>query len=197
MDEYKSLKKYLNKDTIINHKSYFYNFLSRILIVTILVLIILCISKANDSFKKNITKSLFENNISFSFINKYYEKYFGNIIPIEKVVPTTKMVFDEKLVYDNLEEYKEGIKLTVTSNYLMPVLESGIIVYKGEKDNYGTTVIVQQVDGINLWYVGVNANIKLYDYIEKGSYLGESISNEVSLFYEKNGEFLDYKEYFK
>lgn len=197
MDEYKSLKKYLNKDTIINHKSYFYNFLSRILIVTILVLVILCISKTNDNFKKNITKNIFENNISFSFINKYYEKYFGNIIPIEKVIPTTKMVFDEKLVYDNLEEYKEGIKLTVGSNYLMPVLESGIIVYKGEKDNYGTTVIVQQVDGINLWYVGVNSNIKLYDYIEKGSYLGESTSNEVSLFYEKNGEFLDYKEYFK
>ena len=37
--------------------------------------------------------------------------------------------------------------------------------------------------------------LKIYDYIEKGSLLGETISNEMYLFYQKSGEFLDYQEY--
>ena len=66
----------------------------------------------------------------------------------------------------------------------------------GNKDNYGKTIIVQQVNGIDLWYVGVeNSNLKIYDYIEKGSLLGETISNEMYLFFSKSGEFLNYQDY--
>jgi len=79
---------------------------------------------------------------------------------------------------------------------LVPVIESGIVVFMGNKDNYGNVIIVQQVNGIDIWYVGVeNSNIKMYDYIEKGSLLGEAINNEIYLYYQKGGEFLDYKEY--
>ena len=66
----------------------------------------------------------------------------------------------------------------------------------GNKDNYGKTIIVQQVNGIDLWYVGVeNSNLKIYDYIEKGNLLGETISNEMYLFFSKSGEFLNYQDY--
>ena len=55
---------------------------------------------------------------------------------------------------------------------------------------------IQQVNGIDLWYVGLkNTNIKLYDYIEKGKLLGEVDTNEIYLFYQKEGKFIDYQEY--
>ena len=66
----------------------------------------------------------------------------------------------------------------------------------GNKDNYGYTIIIEQVNGIDLLYVGVkNTNYKLYEYVEKGSLLGEASSNEIYLYYQKDGEFIDYQEY--
>ena len=199
MDEYKSVQKYLNK-TKNQHepkKIIFNSVITHILLSGILLLSCLCVIKINPSFKEWINKNVYQTNFSFAKINDTYEKYFGSVLPLTNInLEKTQSVFDEKLVYSNKESYKEGVKLTVSQNYLVPVLESGIIVFVGNKDNYGNTIIIQQVDGIDLWYVGVeNTDLKIYDYIEKGSLLGETISNEMYLFYQKAGEFLDYKEY--
>ena len=108
----------------------------------------------------------------------------------------TKTVFNEHLEYESKETYKDVVKLTVRSNYLMPILESGIVVFIGNKEHYGQTIIIQQVDGIDLWYVNIkNDSIKLYDYVEKGDLLGECINNEIYLYYQQKGEFLDYQKY--
>lgn len=199
MDEYKSVQKYLNKNKKTEPKknSFFNTALTRILLSGILLLGSLCIIKVNPSFKEWLNKEVYHTNFSFAKINETYEKYFGSILPLsDTAIGNTKTVFDEKLVYTAQEPYKDGVKLTVSNNYLVPVLESGIIVFIGNKDNYGQTIIIQQVNGIDLWYVGVeNSNLKIYDYIEKGSLLGETISNEMYLFYQKAGEFLDYQEY--
>lgn len=199
MDEYKSVEKYLNKNKKQEPKKnkFLNTILNHVLLSGILLLACLCIIKVNPSFKSWVEKNVYNTNFSFAQINETYEKYFGSILPLTDITKdNTQPVFNEKLVYDKQESYKEGVKLTVSQNYLVPVLESGIIVYIGDKDNYGKTIIIQQVNGIDLWYVGVeNSNLKLYDYIEKGSLLGETISNEIYLFYQKAGEFLDYKEY--
>lgn len=199
MDEYKSVQKYLNKKKNQHEpkKIIFNSVITHILLSGILLLSCLCVIKINPSFKEWINKNVYQTNFSFAKINDTYEKYFGSVLPLTNInLEKTQSVFDEKLVYSNKESYKEGVKLTVSQNYLVPVLESGIIVFVGNKDNYGNTIIIQQVDGIDLWYVGVeNTDLKIYDYIEKGSLLGETISNEMYLFYQKAGEFLDYKEY--
>ncbi len=199
MEEYKSLQKYKNK--IKNQKSqtpFFSNtIINRILLSGILLLLCLCGMKVNANFKNWIDKNVYHVNFSFAQINKTYQKYFGNLFPVPEVKnPITEPVFSEKLTYTSKESYKEGVKLTVSPNYLVPILESGIVVFIGEKENYGKTVIIQQVNGIDLWYVGVDSsNVKIYDYVEKGNLLGESISNEIYLYYQKAGEFLDYQEY--
>lgn len=199
MDEYKSVQKYLNKTKKQEPKkhSHLNTMINHILLSGILLLVSLCIIKINPSFKKWIDKEVYHTNFSFAKINHTYEKYFGSIFPLSGINHNnTQPVFNEKLVYKEKTPYKEGVKLVVNSNYLVPVLESGIIVFIGDKDNYGKTIIIQQVNGIDLWYIGVeNSNLKIYDYIEKGSLLGETISNELYLFYQKAGEFLDYQEY--
>ncbi len=196
MEEYKSVQKYLkrNKQDIKTKSNFIYTTLSHILLSGILLLTILCIMKTNTTFKDWVKKNVYQTNISFAKINKTYEKYFGSIFP--KLDFTTATVFNEQLTYSKKEDYREGVKLTVTSNYLVPIIESGIVVFIGNKDNYGNVIIIQQVNGIDVWYVGVeNSNIKIYDYVEKGSLLGEAISNEIYLYYQKEGKFLDYKKY--
>ena len=197
MEEYKSVQKYLEKSKKKPTKKItpLYRILNSILISALILIVVLCITKVNPSFKSWVKKNVYQTNISFASINKTYEKYFGDLFPIPTIEPITP-VFNEQLTYLSEEAYKEGVKLTVDSNYLVPVIESGIVVFMGNKDNYGNVIIVQQVNGVDIWYVGVeNSSIKIYDYIEKGSLLGEATSNEIYLYYQKGGEFLDYKEY--
>ena len=86
--------------------------------------------------------------------------------------------------------------LKVTDNYLVPALESGVVVFIGEKSDYGTTVIIEQTDGIAVFYSNINfVDIKLYDYIEKGELLGEAIDSKIYLVFSKDGAYLDYKNY--
>ena len=79
---------------------------------------------------------------------------------------------------------------------MVPVLESGIIIYIGEKKDLGNTIIIEQVNGIDVYYSNVLLkNKKLYDYLEKGELLGEVEEDELYLAFQRKGEFLDYQNY--
>ena len=170
-------------------------FLSKLFILIIIFLIGLIATKKNPTLKKNIEKEVYEKNIKFTKTKSIYEKCFGKILSLDKVIKEEAPVFSEKLSYKKSTNYNNGVKLIVDNNYLVPILESGIIVYSGIKDNM-QTIIVEQVDGVDTYYINVNiSNYKLYDYVEKGQVLGEVKSNELYLRFEKNGEQLDYKKY--
>jgi len=70
-----------------------------------------------------------------------------------------------------------------------------MVVFIGEKENYGNTVIIENLDGVNFWYGNINTtSVKLYDYIEKGSYVGEA-NGELYLVFSRDGNYLDYEKY--
>ena len=49
-----------------------------------------------------------------------------------------------------------------------------------------------------MWYCNVqNENVNLYDYVEKGNLLGEAKGKEIYIVYQKDGKYIDYKEYIK
>ena len=170
--------------------------ISKCLLTVIVFLIGMILVKQNPALKKVIRKNVYETSLKFTEMKKAYEKYFGNILSVDKITPTTKEVFEEKLNYQNSSTYKDGVKLTVSKNYLVPAIESGIVVFIGEKENYGNTIIVEQINGINTWYSNVKTtDIKLYDYIDKGSLIGESKDSKIYLVFQKEGKFLDYKKY--
>ena len=74
-------------------------FLIRCMLTVIIVLITLIAIKTNNDIKKIITKNVYETNFKFGKAKELYQKYFGNILPIEKVVKEEKPVFNEKLTY--------------------------------------------------------------------------------------------------
>lgn len=172
------------------------NFITRALITVIIFLIGMILVKSDSSIKNCILKQVYDTNFKFTKIKSVYEKYFGNILSVDKLAIDEKQVFQESLSYQKANSYLDGVKLKVSENYMVPVLESGIVIFMGEKDGYGNTVVIEQVDGIDVYYSNISTDgIKLYDYVEKGKLLGEAQDEKLYLVFQKDGSYLDYKEY--
>lgn len=199
MEQYKSLTKLKNKHKKFEKpefKNIIKKFVIKIMVCAIIFLSSLIIIKTNPNYKSTIYRYVYEDTFSFAKINNLYQKYFGNVLPFDNIAPNTQLVFNETLKYNDISLYKDGAKLTVVDNYLIPVLESGIVVFIGEKENYGNTIIVQQINGVDVWYGNLgNNDIKLYDYVEKGSLLSEVKGDYMYIAFQKEGKFLDYKKY--
>lgn len=170
------------------------NFILKTLIVSIITLVLLIIMKTNAKFKTMYYKYVYDTNITYSKFNNLYNKYFKDF-KIKDMINKDATVSKEKLNYKKLTKYKDGVKLSVDSNYSVPLLDSGIIVFIGSKEDYGNTIIVQQVNGIDLLYGNIdNTNYKLYDYVKKGDILGTS-NKYLYLLFKKDGKVLDYDAY--
>ncbi len=170
--------------------------LSKILLTTLIFLIGMILVKQNPKNKVFIQENIYEKSLKFTKIKELYNKYFGSVLSLDKLLYEDTPVFNEKINYKEKHAYKDGIALTVGNKYMVPALESGIVIYIGEKEGYGQTVILEQTNGIDVFYSNIEtSNIKLYDYIEKGNYLGEVKSNKLYLVFQKDGQVLNYKDY--
>ena len=106
------------------------------------------------------------------------------------------LVFNESLSYKSKDRYLDGVILTVDDNYIVPSISDGIIIFIGEKDGYGKTIIVEDDTGLDIWYSNINVlNISLYEYVKKGDYLGEAIDNSLIMSFQKKGIIEDYNKY--
>ena len=194
---YKSVSKYLDKKSNSN-KGVISKLFSKFLICLLLFISLLVFIKFDKNNKQIVYKYLYENKISLSTVNAWYKKHFGDITPFQDLVKDkTKLVFNDKLDYKELSVYKDGVRLDVDKNYLVPVIESGIVVFVGNKDDYGKTVIIEQTDGVSVWYGNIdNINVSLYDYVSKGEYLGE-VNDSFYMVFQKEGKYLKYEDYLK
>lgn len=173
----------------------FKNIVLRVLITIIVTLILLIGFKMNNNFKKTFYHYVYEENFPFSVVKNFLQEKFGTSLTFDKIV-TDEEVFNEKLSYKDKSLYHDGVKLTVSSEYMIPSLESGIVVYIGEKENYKQVVIVQQMNGVDVWYGNIKqVNVKLYDYVEKGSLIGQADNKTLYLVFQKEGKFVDYQSY--
>ena len=174
--------------------SFFNRFAIKSMLSIMLFLLFLIGNKKIDNFNEFIYNNIYSNNITFAKFYNIYKTYFGNLFPIKELDDT--LVFNESISYIKEEEYLDGVKLTVDDNYLIPSINDGIVIFIGDKDNYHNTIIIQDLNGIEIWYSNINiGNIGIYDYVKKGDYLGEAISNEIYLRFQKNGVREDYKKY--
>ena len=172
------------------------NFMTRVLITVIIFLVGMILIRKNSDIKNIILENVYDKNFEFIKLKKIYQKYFGDILSVDQLAVKEQAVFQEKLSYKNAHTYLDGVKLTVDENYMVPVLESGIVIFLGEKEGYGNTVVIEQVDGVDVYYSNISTDgIKLYDYLEKGKLLGEAQNKKLYLVFQKDGNFLNYKDY--
>lgn len=170
------------------------SFLYRTLLTIVITLFLLIVIKQNKEFKEGFYHKIYEEHFPFIEVNKWYQNLFGTTFPFQKYLDT-KTVFKENLSYSKKEEYLDGVKLTVSNTYPVPVIASGLVVFVGEKEGYGNVVIVEQLDGVDCWYGNLSTtNVKLYDYVESGSLLGV-VDKELYLVYKEEGNAISYEKY--
>ena len=171
-------------------------FVFKILISIIIFLILGIMCKVDNKYQTKIHYYLYENSFNFNSIYNFYNKYLGGTTFYEKKGQFSP-VFEEKLKYNRISKYKQGIKLEVDKNYLIPTIEKGIVINIKKHKDYKNTIIIKTDNNTNIWYGNIcNYSIKLYDYLEKGDYIGQSCQNYIYIVFEKNGKYLNYKKHF-
>ena len=168
-----------------------------VLSVILLVIFGTLITFKSENVKANIYDKIYNNHISFAEIKKVIVNNVGSIIPFQDILKE-EPVFDEKIRYNNISSYDNGVKLYLENNYSIPILNDGIVIFIGEKDNLGKTVIIEDENGVDTYYGNLdNVNVKIYDYVSKNQYLGTAKDNSLYLLFEKENKYLDYKEFLK
>ena len=181
-----SLEEYLKNKNGQNKKRNIKGITLKLVILIFVVFAILSIVKLSPETKDMIKKDLFETNLDFSKFNSIVSKLFP-----EENTP----VDSNGIKYKNYTPYLNGVALEMIEDEGVNLIDSGIVVFVGEKDNYGKTIIVQQSNGVNVWYGNLdNISVNLYDYITKNSIIASS-KDKLYLVFEKNGEYLDYKNF--
>ena len=164
-EEYKN-----KKDSKANN--IFKKILSKLFTIVIFTMIVITLSNMSPKFKSFIVDKVLNSTIDFSFVNKLSNKVTNVFKTSNNTLPVVKEENNRK------ERYKDGIKYIVNKGANVNIKDSGIVTYIGNKDGYNNTVIIQQSNGYYAWYGNIKEEVKLYDYIESGSKIGETLTNE-------------------
>ncbi|MBR1413838.1 MAG: M23 family metallopeptidase [Bacilli bacterium] len=173
------------------------NLFSRILLSIIFFFASAIFINYSNANKKIFEKYIFTDSLSFQKFQNIYNRYFGNIIP-KYDNKKTAAVFSDATTNIEKTKYYDGVMLKYPTNQAINTLKSGIVVFSGEKDNYGNVIIIQGIDGADIWYGNIsNPNVNLYDYVEANSIIGETTDNTTYVVISKGGVYIDYDEYLK
>lgn len=180
-----------------NQKKLPSNYISHLFTRTLLsvILVLLCaifinISDQNLLFFKD---HFLNDTLAFNKMNELYTKYFGNILPekINNSIP----VFENTKPYKNITKEGDSYRVELTTN-TFSFLESGVVVFLGEKEGFGKTVIVQGIDGTDIWYSNIEeVSITLYDYVEKDKIIGTFKEGSALLTFVEQGAYIGYEKY--
>ena len=163
-------------------------YITKILILVILVLSSLIYVSINDDNLIKFKKIVFEDTFNFNKFKNFYQKI--NIIDNKKTIPVSKSV--ELTDYEN---YLDGVVFNIDSNYPVKALYSGIVIFIGNKEGYGNTVVIQGSDGYDIWYGSIdNVTVKMYDFVKKDTIIGEA-NQKLYLLITKDGKNIKYEDY--
>ncbi len=189
MKESKYYKKIQERNRCFNSDK---KWVSKLLLSIIIVLLCLIVTNFSNDLRTDFIREVLDKNINFSYFNKLYKKYIGGNEVEED------MVVANYLDDTNYEEIDGSYYFSSNTSSFVEVKKSGIIVYVGDKDNLGNTVIIQGNDGVDIWYSNIElSDYSLYDYVSSGEILGSLVNDKYILTIVKDGEKLKYEEYFK
>lgn len=178
------------KKTENKNRKYVKKLFMRVMLSIILFLVLSILVNHSDKNLLWFKKHFYDQSFNFSAFSNLYQKYFGKPLPDNSNVVVGKTVIE----YTISSTYHDGAELQGVKTILP--YKSGIVVFVGEKENYGNTVIIQGMDGIDYWYGNVtDVAIKLYDYVESDQIIANAKDNVLYVVFMKNGAVLDFEEY--
>lgn len=196
MKDSKFYNKYFKKE---KEKTTSKIWVTKLLLSIIFLLISLIYVNINNKNKEKYTDSILEDSISFTKMNNIYDKYIGSSKKEESNNNNNELLtMNGSIEYTSMAQYNNSTEFTVNKESPVSILKPGIIVYVGEKDDLGNTVIVQGNDGVDIWYSNILVSeYSLYDYVTKNDIIGTTNDNHLYITINKDGTYLTYEEYFK
>lgn len=164
---------------------------TQFLLAIIFLLSSLILTNLSSDFKSKYQKEVLEKNLDFPYLNKLYKKYIG-----EDKKEEDTLVANVTNNNNSYEKVGDATKFLVNRESPINSLEGGIIVFIGDKDNLGNTVIIQGNDGVDIWYSNIDVTeYSLYDYISKGAIIGVSQSDNYLITIKKDDKTINYEDY--
>jgi len=164
-EEYKNNKIPKKKNNILK------NLLNKLFTIVIFTMLVVITSNYSPKFRDFIINDVLNNTMDFSKLNKFINKT-TSIFETEETMNVSSITNNEEYT-----KYLDGVKYKIEENENIYLKDSGIVTFIGEKEGYNNTIIIQQSNGYYAWYGNVKESVKLYDYLESGTIIGNA-SNE-------------------
>ncbi|WP_170007809.1 M23 family metallopeptidase [Bacillus fonticola] len=119
----------------------------------------------------------------FAAAGTWYEETFGEPLAffptedVEKEVPTNTTaeysIPASARVTESFEANGQGILIETGKGADVQAMNGGKVVFAGEKEDLGKTVILQHADGSESWYGELESlDVNVYEFVEAGSSIG-------------------------
>lgn len=179
-----------------NKKRYISNLITRILLTIVFVLFILIMNKYNKSLSAEFKNNLFNKSLNFIKVNDLSQKLLGKDVFYYQGNNESIEVLSNNFDANIKEKFYDSEKMIVSNDLPIGSISSGVVVYIGNKENYGNTIIIQGIDGFNIWYGNIkDVNVSLYDYVEEHNLIGSADGDFIYLLIEKDNKYYTYDEY--
>ncbi len=171
-------------------------FLLKVLASGIMVLMTAIMFKSpSTAFEeaRAVVHKTMENDFQFAAVSTWYEDQFGK--PLALLPDSGKQEVKEETaismpatgkVVENFKTNGQGIMLETGLGEEVGAMKGGLVIFAGEKDDLGNTVVIQHADKSESWYGHLEAiDVKQYEKVEKGVAVGKVSAAED----EASGEF--------
>lgn len=188
----------MNKNRNYNLRKTIDGLVNRSLISIVLIMSLLLMNKFNSNFLSNFKNKIFNRSFNFVKINSLSKKFLGKEFIYSQKKSSSIGVMNEDLISGESHKYYDGEKYIVSSNLPIGTVESGVVIFVGDKQHFKNTVIIQGTDNYNIWYGNLkDVSVNLYEYVEKNSLIGLADGNEVYMLIEKDNNYYSYEDYKK
>lgn len=162
-------------------------FIFKIFASACLVLIIAILFRnQSDSLQdaRNIVKKSMEQEFEFASISAWYEKQFGKPLAILPISDKNKQIQEAEVgkqyalpasgkIVESFKSNGKGIMIETEKGAAVKTMNAGRVIFAGEKEGIGKTVILQHQDKSESWYGGLGElKVTFSEYVEKGKEVG-------------------------
>ena len=186
----------------------------RILASVCLVLVIAIIYRTSAPWTqtaKLVLDTVYQQEFQFAAVSNWFEDTIGKpfaFLPEDSITGTDQAASDSQFatpatgtIMQSFVKDGQGVLIKTSNSTSVDTIKEGVVIYAGEKESHGKTVIVQHPDKSESWYAHLQEiNVSLYEEIKKGTKVGKvspSDEGDKGEFYfalKANGKFIDPNE---
>ncbi|YCI75610.1 M23 family metallopeptidase [Bacillus sp. R1-10] len=178
---------YSEKDHPLFKKEYFFfKILASICLFLIVAVMFKHPSVRLDPARSFVTENM-NKEFQFASISNWYESAFGKPIAFLPNDADTEPVDSNEeyampasaKITQNFETNGEGIILETSKGSKVEAVNEGVVIFAGEKEGIGKTVVIQHANKTESWYGQLKGiDVKLYEFVKKGNEVGQVTLSE-------------------